>query len=331
MAAVAPEIDLEFPRWRIAIAIGAAVAFYAATMVDVATGREDWPISPYPMYSDMPGTTASRWTINGVSETGEFKLNDAQTAPFHGARLLSINKSLERRPAKRSQFIRKLVSRYESERRSEGWPELHAIRFYRETWDLHEYLNGVERPRKELVSAMYLPPSALVARLSAEADGKAAPEPPLPAPPGDVLVDLATAQCETACGGLPDALAASGNALRLATASGFGSVSAHVELATGVYFVFLRMRTAPDTERDKVRLELDGQQRGELGNYRQERPGGGWVWVSASAATPPLELEITQAGPHTLRLSTTTPVDVDELWLSRSVREIPSDNRVRRP
>jgi len=331
MAAVAPAIDLEFPRWRIALAIGAALAFYVATMVDVATGREDWPISPYPMYSEMPGTTASRWTINGVSETGEFKLNDAQTAPFHGARLLSINKSLEHKPAKRAQFIRKLVSHYESEREHEGWPELHAIRFYRETWDLREYVNGVDHPDKQLVSAMYLPPSALVERLKAEADGKAAPEPALAPAAGDTVVDLVPAQCEIACTALPDALAAGGKALRLVPGGAAASATVRLDLGAGRYFVFLRMRTGTDTERDRVRLELDAQPSGDLGNYRQELPGGGWVWVSAAPATPPLELEIKQAGSHVLRLSSTGAVDLDELWLSRSVGEIPIDNRVRQP
>jgi hypothetical protein len=331
MAAVAPAIDVEFPRWRIAVAMGAALAFYAATMVDVATGREDWPISPYPMYSEMPGTTASRWTINGVSETGEFKLNDAQTAPFHGSRLLSINKTLERRPAKRSQFIRKLVTRYESQRESEGWPELHAIRFYRETWDLREYANGVDHPDKQLVSAMYLPPSALVDRLNAEADGKAAPEPAIPPAPGDIVVDLGPAHCEAGCTALPDALAANGAAIHLLVGSGLASATVRTDLAAGRYFVFLRMRVAPDIERDRVHLELDARQAGELGNYRQDLPGGGWVWVSASPATPPLELEIKQAGAHVLRFSSTSPVDLDELWLSRSVHEAPIDNRVRLP
>jgi hypothetical protein len=331
MAAVAPAIDLEFPRWRIAIVIGAAVAFYAATMYDVATRREDWPISPYPMYSDMPGTTASRWTINGVSEAGEFKLDDAQTAPFHGSRLLSINKSLERHPAKRSQFIRKLVSHYESEREREKWPELHAIRFYRETWDLREYANGVDRPEKQLVSAMYLPPSALLERLNAEASGKAAPEPAVAAVVGDVVVDLSPAQCEASCTAFSDALAAGGKALRLTPASGPASTTVRVELAAGRYFVFVRMRTAADAGRDHVGLDLDAQSAGEIGNYRSDLPGAGWVWASASPATPPLELEIKQAGYHALRLSSANAVDLDELWLSRSVRELPIDNRARQP
>lgn len=331
MAAVAPVIDDEFPRWRIAIVIGAALAFYVATMFDVATGREDWPISPYPMYSDMPGTTASRWTINGVSETSEFKLTDDQTAPFHGARLLSINKSLEHHRAKRSQFIRKLVSRYESRRVSEGWPELHAIRFYRETWDLHEFVNGVDRPEKQLVSAMYLPPSALVDRLNAEANGKAAPEGPVPAASGDTVVDLAPFQCSAACTSFTDVLAAGGNALRLSPANGTASATVQVQLAPGRYFVFLRMRTSTEAERDTVRLELDGQNAGELGNYRQDLPGGGWVWVSSSPAAPPLELDIKQGGAHVLRLASSDVAEVDELWLSRSVHEIPTENRVRQP
>jgi hypothetical protein len=332
MAAVAPEIDGEFPRWRLAVAVGAALAFYAATMFDVATGREDWPISPYPMYSEMPGTTASRFRITGVSQEGEFTLDDAQTAPFHGSRLLVISRKLEHHPAKRAQFIRKLASRYEARRASEGWPELHAIRFYRDEWDLREYLKGNERPEQTLVSTMYLPPTTLLERLSAEANGKAAPEAPVRAPAGDVIVDFAPAQCTADCSAFADPLAAGGSALRLSPVSARrASAAASLELAAGRYVVLLRMRTTAEPGQDKLELDLDGDRQGELGDYREDLSDSGWVWASASSAKPPLALEVKQAGTHLLRLSSTADADVDELWLSRIARELPSDNRVREP
>ena len=332
MAAAAPEIDGEFPRWRLAIAVGAALAFYGATMFDVATGREDWPISPYPMYSDMPGSTASRFRISGVSQDGEFTLDDAQTAPFHGSRLLVISRKLERRPAKRAQFIRKLASRYDARRAEEGWPELHAIRFYREQWDLREYLKGNEHPEQTLVSTMYLPPRGLLERLSAEASGKAAPEAPLRVAAGDVIVDFARAQCAAGCSAFADQLAAGGTALRLSPASaGRSSALASVELAAGRYVVFLRMRTTAEPGQDNLELELDGERKGELGNYRDELSDPGWVWASVAPANPPLTLEVKPSGPHALRLSSAAGADVDEIWLSQSARELPSDNRVREP
>jgi hypothetical protein len=330
MAAVAPEIDGEFPRWRLAVAVGAALAFYAATMLDVATGREDWPISPYPMYSDMPGTTASRFRISGVSQEGEFTLDDEQTAPFHGPRLLVISRKLEHHPEQRAQFMRKLASRYDARRVTEGWPELHAIRFYREHWDLREYLKGNERPEQTLVSTMYLPPVGLLERLSAEASGRAAPEAPLRVPAGDVVVDFGPAQCSVDCSAFPDVLAASGTALRLAPVNSLrASAAASLELAAGRYVVFLRMRTTADPGHDKLQLELDGDRAGDLGNYREDLTDPGWVWASVSPANPPLVLEVKQAGTHALRLSSAENADVDEVWLSRSARELPSDNRVR--
>jgi len=280
----------------------------------------------------MPGTTASRFRISGVSQEGEFTLDDAQTAPFHGSRLLVISRKLEHHPGKRAQFIRKLASRYDGRRAKEGWPELHAIRFYREQWDLREYLKGNERPEQTLVSTMYLPPPALLERLSAEANGKAAPEAPLRAPPGDAIVDFAAAQCSAACSAFPDELAASGTALRLSPGSARqASAAASLELVPGRYVVFLRMRTTAEPDRDKVELELDGERKGELGNYREDFTDPGWVWASVSPANPPLALEIKQAGMHALRLSSAVDADVDEVWLSRSVRELPSDNRVREP
>lgn len=331
MGAATAAIDDEFPRWRLGVVLGAALAFYIATMFDVATGREDWPISPYPMYSDMPGTTASRWTFTGVSDNGEFKLTDEHTAPFHGARLLSINKSLEHRSGKRAQFIRKLAHNYDERRESAGWPQLQAIRFYRETWNLREYVKGIDRPDRELVSSMYLAPSTLLERLNAEADGRAAPEAPLRAA-GDTIVDLQPAACVAGCSAEKDALAEGGSALRLSPTSGEpASVTTPVSLATGRVFVFLRMRTAAPAGRDHVRIELDGEPQGELGGYRRDLPAEGWVWASVGPGEPPLALDIKTAGPHTFRLSATEPVDLDELWLSRSRHELPLENRVREP
>jgi hypothetical protein len=335
MSSATSDIDTDFPRWRLAVVLAFGLAFYALTMWEVATGREDWPLSPYPMYSDIPGKTASRWLIMGVSDTGEFKLDDSQTAPFYGARLLSISKSLQRRPAKRAQFLHKVAERYEANRAGTDWPELRGIRFYSEVWHLEDGPAGMEHPTRELTSSTYFAPSSLLERLNAEAERRAAPEPAVNVPAGDTLIDLRPEQCESGCSPLADSLAAGGQALRLSPPrDGAASVVVHVDVPAGAARVFLRMRTAAESGSDRVRLELDGQAVGGkygLGNYRDELTSVGWVWASAPPGDPPLSLEIQQPGAHVLRLSSTAAVDLDELWLSKSMHELPSDNRVRTP
>ncbi len=330
-----PSIDTEFPRWRLAVVLAFGLAFYALTMFEVATGREDWPLSPYPMYSDIPGKTASRWLIMGVSDTGEFKLDDAQTAPFYGARLLSISKSLQRRPAKRAQFLHKVAERYEANRAGTDWPELRGIRFYSEVWHLEDGPAGMDHPVRELTSSTYFAPSSLLERLNAEAERRAAPEPAVNVPTGDTVIDLGTEQCESACSVLADPLAAGGQALHLSPPrDGIASAVIHVDLPAGAARVFLRMRSAAEPNSDRVRIELDGEALGGkygLGNYRDELTSLGWVWASAPLGDPPLAVDVQKPGAHVLRLASAAPVDLDELWLSKSMHELPSDNRVRTP
>jgi hypothetical protein len=335
MGSANPAIDTAFPRWRLAVVLSAALAFFVFTMVDVATGREDWPVSPYPMYSEIPGRTASRYIIVGASDQGEFKLTDDQTSPFRGSRLLSLNKSMERRPAKRAQFMQKIKDRYDSRREQMGWPELRGIRFYTEVWQLRDDLVGLNDPERRLTSTTYFPPRPLLERLEAEAAHRAAAEPPLKVAAGDIVVDLGAQHCETACTAFGDALAAGATALRLAPPSdGKAALRVPVELPAGKAFVYLRMRTDARPGSDRVRVELDGKplaSNQSLGNYRGELPEVGWVWASLAPGEPPLVLDNLPAGAHVLRLTSEVAVDVDELWLSRRVPELPSENRIREP
>jgi hypothetical protein len=136
-------------RGRVTVVLCAAFAFWLAHSLEALLGREDWPLSGYPMYATRVGRVATRAALVGVSDEGEFPLTRAHTAPFTGSRLQALmNKMRDQRARKR--FFQKLAARYRAQREQRGWPELRAIRLYTESWTVHPRLEGIDSPSREL-------------------------------------------------------------------------------------------------------------------------------------------------------------------------------------
>lgn len=320
---------------KLRLVLAFALAFSLLTLFEVVTQREDWPLSCYPMYSKLVRhRVVTRAVLVGVSEQGEFALMDDQTSPYSGARLLSLSRQLAKQPARARQFVRVLGARYERKRLREQWPVLQAVRSYSEKWVARPGLAGIEKPARSLDQAMYVPPPALLERLQAEEAGHAAPLRPVSAPPGDRVVELDAASCDDGCSPAADPQASGGSALSLEGGNRAGSITTRLRLERGRYAFLFRMKVRSIANFDRVFLELDGRRvatSAGLGNYLEALPYAGWLWASQRPGVTPLVLDVETDGEHALTLSTGSKVLVDQLWLSRSVRELPVDNAARQP
>jgi hypothetical protein len=320
---------------KLKVILAFALTFVALTLFEVVTQREDWPLSSYPMYGKLTQKTITRTQLVGVSEQGEFPLSDAQTSPYNGSRLLVLSRQLAKRPAQAREFARVLGSRYERKRAQRRWPLLQAVRSYAETWVVKPGLAGINNPARTLENTLYVPPPALVERLKAETSNKSAAPSAVPLPRGDLLVDLDAAACDEGCSAEADPQAAGGSALSLSGGAEPGRLTTRVRLERGTYRLFVRMKVRSVVTTDRLFLELDGKRVGAktgLGNYLDTLPYVAWLWTSQRPGFAPLKLDIESEGEHVLTLSTSSKLLlVDQLWLSRRLRELPVDNAPRLP
>lgn len=318
---------LPLPR-RLGVAL-AACAFVSAIAWQVATQRDDWPLSCFAMYSKRQGPTASRSFVRGVSDQGEFELAD-DMLPVGGARLRHLNEKLHRNEKRRARFAAQIQQRYEARRKPNGWPALQAVRAYKETWKIRGGLEGIDRPKRRLVASMYLPPPTLVERLALERASEAPVAAPRRAPEGDVVVELAARACVTGCEAFGDRYAAANEALRLTAREDAAMVSVPLDLEPGEYSLLVRMRTPKGKDRGRLRPVVDGhllREKPWVGDYESALGRGAWVWASASPGSKALRLDTTEGRLHDLRLELPHgAVELDQVWLSRAQRELPTWN-----
>ncbi len=320
-------------RRKLTLILSLAVLHLVVTLWQVLAEREDWPFSRFPMYSELKGPMVERYLVLGVTEHGEFRLSDEQTAPFRGARLNSINHRLEREPLRQRRFLEQLAAKYERKRAGAGWPVLQALRSYTESWRIRPRLRGMETPERKLTRATYLPPAQLLERLTLEAKGGAPPPEAKPVAPEDLVFELGAAHCDVDCAPVRDVQAAESAAIELVpSARGLAACSLHLTLPPGRFALFARMKTAAAPGTDSVTVELDGEapRAGSvLGGHREYLPAPGFVWVSSAPGQPALLLDLGTTEGHTLTFRAASRVVLDQVWLSRLARELPIDNRVR--
>ena len=149
---------LAFVHVLLAVLIGGS--FY-----DIYTGREHWPLSPYPMFSNVerdPSLQCLR--IVGVpAGTGqEITLLDSDVIfPFDQCRLTSALSRAYTDPARRNNIheqLRDCLDRYEERRRAglhDGAP-LEGVRLYEMRWTLQPDASNVDTPdSRQLIDAVY--------------------------------------------------------------------------------------------------------------------------------------------------------------------------------
>ncbi len=121
----------------------------AGTAAAIATGRELWPFSPYPMFSTVRrGPTVARpWLYGVLSDGTEAPLADR--AAFHPFRLSQLESAFDRLgPADLREGLEDMLSRYEARRRSgrHSGPPVAGLRVYRMTFELEADGGNRDRP-----------------------------------------------------------------------------------------------------------------------------------------------------------------------------------------
>jgi hypothetical protein len=141
------------------------------SLYDIRTGREHWPLSPYPMFSLVePEATLRTLRIVGV-ETGtaqhEIFLLDADLIhPFDQCRLTSALSRAYTDPLRRPMVheqLRDVLERYEMRRAAgdhEG-PPLEEVRLYEMRWTMGADADNVATPdSRRLIDAVRRSPAA---------------------------------------------------------------------------------------------------------------------------------------------------------------------------
>lgn len=146
-------------RTRFVYAIAALI--FGGSLFDIAIGREDWPLSPYAMYSNTEEARLfAQLRLFGVTREQPQKeiplLESRYIKPFDQARLANALQRLEYEGGKSllERAANDCLKQYETARRTarhEG-PSLSGIRVYRVWWQLESSAENVDLPeRRELI------------------------------------------------------------------------------------------------------------------------------------------------------------------------------------
>ncbi|MEM6315493.1 MAG: hypothetical protein AAF743_15505, partial [Planctomycetota bacterium] len=140
--------------WRKIVVLVGVVGFVALSLVDMVTGDERWPFSPYEMFSRVErADSTTRYRAFGVDAAGnEFALTDADLKPF---RVISVHVSASRlvrgdgggEPAL-EQLVQTLADR--AARKSDD-DRLTAVRLYELTWPFDPHLANFDTPQRTLL------------------------------------------------------------------------------------------------------------------------------------------------------------------------------------
>ena len=148
---------------RLMVACAAISTVVGGSIHDIATDREHWPFSPYPMFSTVEREPRlERLRVVGVTREGlprEIPLLDRPLIePFDQCRLSTAFARTYNNPARRhltEEMLRDLLERYER-RRDAGehqGPPLSSVRLYRMQWALDPNAANVNEPdRRERLS-----------------------------------------------------------------------------------------------------------------------------------------------------------------------------------
>jgi hypothetical protein len=317
----------EVKRWRRYLVAAAALAVLGSTVWQVVGKRDDWPLSSYPMYSGKQGPSTSRDVLVGVGDNAEFRLSGSQLPPVGGARLRHLNAKLASNKKRRDRFVAVIQNHY-ARQRQEDWPDLQAIRAYRETWRIRPGLKGINKPARTMTSSMYFPPPTLIEAMAAE-ESRLEPHAPVPRPEGDIVLEADASQCSSGCVDVEDRHAALGRAVELGAGAGgeLAELTLNSTIGRGTWSVFVRMKV-PSKGQDRLSILVDGARpknaKKGIGNYRSALPTSSWVWASTQPGLPALSFSFKTGKQRRIVLRAGSPgVRIDQFWLSRKRRELP--------
>jgi phage shock protein A len=146
--------------------VNAVIIFLAAnSLFDIATDRQHWPFSNYPMYSwvqrDYLLSAPQLFGVRKGEPNDEMPLRGDYIRPFDNSRLrwsfdrLMSEDDPEKRQEMLNEALRDCLTRYEKARLAgdHDGPPLQGIRLYRLQWRLHPLAENRDQPdRRELIA-----------------------------------------------------------------------------------------------------------------------------------------------------------------------------------
>jgi hypothetical protein len=148
--------------------VHALIAFVIGGHVyDIVLDKENWPFSPYPMFSQVDTReTHETLRIFGITAGGEIPLLSFQSLhPFDQCRLpaaLTYIRERESASADLREAVHDVWTRYEARRRSgaHDGPALHGARLYVLRWQLDAYARNAHQPGEREMLIEVRPPDA---------------------------------------------------------------------------------------------------------------------------------------------------------------------------
>ena len=312
------------PKLGIGLPRAALYVYVALTLLEVVLKRDDFPLSRFPMFSNIRATRPAntRFVTFVSEEQGEKRVHRYDLSPLLGGRTATrlLWRSSHGRREVRMKMLAELANRVEAHR---NWgPRPFAIRYYAEYLTSGTTASGTAPTKSRLLTAVYVPPKPLLERLAAEERFQATPLPPQQGHRGDHVVELDESNCNRRCSKIEDPLASGGAALLL-DPSRRRTASAAFTLPPGSWFVLVRLRTKAAPPHDVVLFDVRvPRERHELGHHKKSLPSVGWVWASSEPGYPVLRLKKAPGGRVTL-IAQHSAVEIDQVWLSTERSELP--------
>jgi len=159
-------VGAQMPPSRMAFVCLLLAVLILGSLYDIRTGREHWPLSPYPMFSIVEQEASLRCLrIVGVGAGGRevTLLDNSLIAPFDQCRLTSALSRTYTDPSRRSQIheqLRDCFDRYEERRRAglHDGEALAGVRLYEMQWTLQPDAANAETPdSRRFIDAVYQP------------------------------------------------------------------------------------------------------------------------------------------------------------------------------
>lgn len=305
------------------------------------TGRDDWPLSSFPMYSAIQQPHISKSELRAVSPEGEMELTAEQVSPLSPRTISMVLRHTE--PKHATAIQRAIFEQYYS-RRAAGvhdGPMLSALREYKNTWSLRTDLSNREKPKVAVTSTIPAFDPQIVRALEQQALGEGTLPPPLAVSKDSVVLGLSVATLGGSAEVATDTFAAKGAAVsfpadRGAKAEVRALPGAYADLAfraaPGRYYVWVRGKAMKGAKHGAVWLQLDdeiGTERTRFdegfGRFRDAYPARAFGWASVTPLDKPARLELVGDGAHVIRVSGRDgPVVIDQIVLSREWSENPA-------
>jgi hypothetical protein len=331
LAQTSKQANISSPRF--CIALGLCVSIAAAQVWQAVSKRDDWPLSSYPMYSELQSRVIQRYTLAGVTAEGEVELTSDYTSPWTRGRLRKLLTGDFRDAAPQ------LITATCENLRELKAADISALRLYKNDWEMNSELEGMnERGKLRGVVPMLCPQT----REAILAQQQAGPAKATTAPSGSLLFEAEELQLSGNVTMVEEPNASKGKAVRLSgtenpekpTASPGTSLRVEFDLAPGSYHVWLRVKAEVNASEASVWLQVNdeiGTKRGtaytKLNKPVSEYPDAAFAWVSKKPGYPPAAIELSGSGKHRLLVSIreASPV-VDQIVLTTAWPEQPAHN-----